>query len=45
MGSRLAGEEEVETWRREGWVLLEGLVATEEIDGAADDLGLVFPSN
>lgn len=44
MGSRLATDVEVETWRREGWVLLEGLVAAQEIDAASEDLRLVFPS-
>jgi hypothetical protein len=34
----------VTTWREEGWVLLEGLVPTEEIDAAAEDLALLFPS-
>ena len=44
MSSRLATDAEVETWRDEGWVLLEGLIATEEIDAAADDVQLLFPS-
>ena len=45
MGSRIATDDEVATWRAEGWVLLDGLVGTEEIDAAAGDLGLVFPTN
>ncbi|MDE3086684.1 MAG: hypothetical protein KGJ77_07945 [Acidobacteriota bacterium] len=45
MGSRIATDDEVDTWRAEGWVLLEGLVGTDEIDAAADDLHLVFPTN
>ena len=42
--SRLATDAEVATWRETGWVLLEGLVATEEIDALADDLREIFPS-
>jgi hypothetical protein len=45
MGSRLATDQEVDTWRTEGWVLLEGLVSTDEIDAAAEDLEKVFPTN
>jgi hypothetical protein len=40
----LATETEVATWRDEGWVLLEGLVGTEEIDALADDLRGIFPT-
>ena len=39
MSSRLATDAEVARWREEGWVLLDGLIGTEEIDAAADDLG------
>ncbi|MDA8356326.1 MAG: hypothetical protein M0Z95_08550 [Actinomycetota bacterium] len=42
--ARLATEEEVAAWRREGWVLLEGLVGTDEIDAATEDLWEIFPS-
>ena len=42
--SRRATDAEVETWRREGWVLAEGLVASDEIDAALGDLALVFPT-
>lgn len=45
MPSRLATEHEVDTWRTEGWVLLDGLVSTEEIDAAGEDLAAMFPSN
>jgi len=45
MGSRRASDAEVTTWREEGWVLLEGLVDTAEIDAAADDLLQLFPGN
>ena len=44
MTSRLANDAEVTTWRDDGWILIEGLVGTEEIDAAADDLEKVFPS-
>ena len=44
MSSRLATDAEVATWRDEGWVLLEGLVGTEEIDALTDDLRQIFPS-
>jgi len=43
-GARLATDAEVATWRDHGWVLLEGLVGTEEIDAAAEDLRAVFPT-
>jgi len=42
--SRLARDDEVATWREDGWVLLEGLIAADEIDAAVADLELVFPS-
>ncbi len=45
MSSRLATEAEITTWREQGWILLEGLVGREEIDAAADDLRLLFPSS
>jgi hypothetical protein len=45
MVSRLASDAEVDTWRTEGWVLLDGLVGTDEIDGAADDLHELFPTS
>ena len=35
---------EVTTWREQGWVLLEGLVGTDEVDAASEDLGRTFPS-
>ncbi len=43
MGARRARDDEVARWREHGWVLLEGLVPTEEIDAAMDDLYLLFP--
>jgi hypothetical protein len=42
--SRLAGDAEVNTWRENGWILIEGLVGTEEIDAVAEDLREIFPS-
>jgi hypothetical protein len=45
MGSRLATDHEVDTWQKEGWVLVEGLVSTDEIDAALDDMSEVFPTN
>jgi hypothetical protein len=45
MASRLATDEEVEIWRTEGWVLLSGLISFDEIDAAADDLHVMFPTN
>ena len=44
MSSRLATDAEVSRWSDQGWVLLEGLIGTDEIDAAADDIGLLFPS-
>jgi hypothetical protein len=44
MGSRTALDDEVTRWREDGWVLLEGLVAAEEIDAALPDLHLIFPT-
>ena len=43
MGSRLATDAEVETWRDDGWVLIEGLVSTDEIDATAGDLNRIVP--
>jgi hypothetical protein len=42
--SRIATDAEVTRWHNEGWVLVEGLVATDQIDAVAADLGEVFPS-
>jgi hypothetical protein len=44
MVSRLATDDEVETWQREGWVLLEDLVDAAEIDAAGADVDAMFPS-
>ncbi len=45
MAARLATEAEVATWQEQGWVLLQGLVGTEEIDNAYDDLHQAFPTS
>jgi len=42
--SRRATDAEVAKWRKDGWVLLEGLVGSEEIDALAVDLPEIFPS-
>jgi hypothetical protein len=42
--ARLARDDEVATWRDDGWVLLEGLVPADVIDAALDDLWQVFPT-
>ena len=44
MSSRLATDAEVSRWSDQGWVLLEGLIGTDEIDAVRDDIGLLFPS-
>lgn len=45
MASRIATDDEVATWRRQGWVLLEGLVDLSEIDASVDDLHRIFPTS
>jgi hypothetical protein len=42
--SRLATDDEITTWQQHGWVLLEGLVSSEEVDGSLDDLHQIFPT-
>ena len=44
MTARLARDGEVATWNDDGWVLLEGLIGTDEIDAAAVDLPGLFPT-
>ncbi len=44
MSTRLARDEEVAAWREDGWVLIEGLVGTDEINAATTDLCEVFPT-
>jgi hypothetical protein len=43
MSGRLALDQEVAQWREDGWVVLDTLVGADEIDGAMDDLHLMFP--
>ena len=43
MTSRQATDAEVSAWREDGWVLLEGLIGTEEIDALTEDLREIFP--
>jgi hypothetical protein len=43
--ARLATDGEVERWSTDGWVLLDGLIGTDEIDAAAGDLAEAFPTN
>ncbi|MCU1456559.1 MAG: hypothetical protein JWL73_651, partial [Actinomycetia bacterium] len=40
---RLARDDEVAKWHQEGWVVLDGLVATDVIDAAMVDVWNVFP--
>jgi hypothetical protein len=44
MPTRRATDDEVERWRDHGWVLIEGLVGTDEIDAALEDLHQIFPT-
>jgi hypothetical protein len=44
MSARFARDDEVTAWREDGWVLLDGLVGTDEIDAATVDLREVFPT-
>lgn len=39
----MARDDEVAAWREDGWVLLDGLIDTDEIDAATDDLWIYFP--
>ncbi len=44
MNWRRARDGEVRAWEHDGWVLLDGLIGTGEIDAAAADLAHIFPS-
>ena len=44
MGGRLATAHEVDQWRTEGWVVLEGLISSDEIDAAQHDLWQLYPT-
>ena len=43
MSARFARDGEITAWREDGWVLLDGLVGTDEIDAATVDLREVSP--
>jgi hypothetical protein len=43
-GGRRVRDDEVSAWRQHGWVLVDGLIGTDEIDAAASDLGDIFPT-
>ena len=44
MGERRADDDHVAAWHDDGWVLIEGLVPTDEIDAAASELHEMFPT-
>ncbi len=44
MTTRRARDDEIARWRDDGWVLLEGLIGTDEIDAAAADLREMYPT-
>jgi len=44
MDARRASDDEVATWHDDGWVLVEGLVPTADIDAALADLREIFPT-
>jgi len=43
MNGPRAADDDVTTWKRDGWVVLHDLVGTDEIDAAVPDLWTVFP--
>ena len=44
MSSRRATAAEVDKWRTDGWVVLEGLIGTDEMDPAIEDLWQLYPT-
>jgi hypothetical protein len=44
VNGRLASDEEIATWQRDGWVVAEELIDHATIDGAAADLWSFFPN-
>src|SRR5215510_3547491 len=44
MKSRRARDDEVAAWKRDGWVLLDGLIGPGAIDRAVEDLHRIFPT-
>jgi hypothetical protein len=43
MSARRARDDQVKAWQDDGWVLLDGLIGTDEIDAARPDLEEMFP--
>jgi hypothetical protein len=44
VSTRLARDEEITAWHDDGWVVLDGLVGTDQIDAASVDLREMFPT-
>jgi len=44
MTGRRARDDEIAAWRRDGWVLVDGLIEPDEIDRALPDVHRVFPT-
>jgi hypothetical protein len=44
MAEGLADDDDVAAWHDDGWVLIEGLVPTDEVDAATRDLREMFPT-
>ena len=44
MRGKRASDDEVAAWHDEGWVLIDGLVPTDDIDAATPDLWHMFPT-
>jgi hypothetical protein len=44
VGGRLATDDEVASWRDDGWVLIDGLVGRDDIEAALEDVFRVFPT-
>jgi hypothetical protein len=42
--SRLATDEEIDLWHTRGWVVIDGLIGTDEIDDAREDLWEMYPT-
>src|SRR5690242_14829583 len=43
MSGRRATDDEVTAWQQDGWVLLDRLVGTDDVDAALGDLWRIFP--
>ena len=44
LSGRLARDDEIVAWQEHGWVVVDGLVGTDEIDAIAGDVALMFPT-